>query len=118
MFYQTFRDAGCSDAAIHQWITPHPRTGNSWATICCFIAHLHCMQLLNSLLQTNESFLLGRWLQSIPAWASSTAELAQLNYDAPSILTTWGNRKASEFGLRDYANRDWPVSWRTTACQG
>jgi hypothetical protein len=31
VLYQTFRDAGCSDAAIHQWITPHPRTGNSWA---------------------------------------------------------------------------------------
>lgn len=46
-------------------------------------------------------------LQFIPAWASWTAELAQLNYDARSILTTWGNPKASEFGLHEYANRDW-----------
>lgn len=30
----------------------------------------------------------------------------QLNYDARSILTTWGDRKASEFGLHEYANRD------------
>ena len=68
---------------------------------------LHRMELLDSLLQTNESFLLGRWLQFVPAWASSPAELAQLNYDARSILTTWGDRKASEFGLHEYANRDW-----------
>jgi alpha-N-acetylglucosaminidase len=68
---------------------------------------LHRMRLLDSLLQTNEYFLLGRWLQFVPAWASSPAELAQLNYDARSILTTWGDRRASEFGLHEYANRDW-----------
>jgi alpha-N-acetylglucosaminidase len=68
---------------------------------------LHRMQLLDSLLQTNDFFLLGRWLQFVPAWASSPAELAQVNYDARSILTTWGDRKASEFGLHEYANRDW-----------
>jgi alpha-N-acetylglucosaminidase len=68
---------------------------------------LHRMELLDSLLQTNEFFLLGRWLQFVPVWASSPAELAQLNYDARSILTTWGDRKASEFGLHEYANRDW-----------
>ena len=68
---------------------------------------LHRMSLLDTLLQTNEYFLLGRWLQFVPAWASSPAELARLNYDARSILTTWGDRKASEFGLHEYANRDW-----------
>jgi alpha-N-acetylglucosaminidase len=68
---------------------------------------LYRMKLLDSLLQTNQSFLLGRWLQFVPAWASSPAELEQLNYDARSILTTWGDRKASEFGLHEYANRDW-----------
>ncbi len=68
---------------------------------------LHRMSLLNSLLQTNEYFLLGRWLQFVPPWASSPSELARLNYDARSILTTWGDRKASEFGLHEYANRDW-----------
>jgi alpha-N-acetylglucosaminidase len=68
---------------------------------------LYRMKLLDSLLQTNESFLLGRWLQFVPAWASSPTELEQLNYDARSILTTWGDRKASEFGLHEYANRDW-----------
>jgi len=68
---------------------------------------LHRMQLLDNLLATNQSFLLGNWLANVPPWASSPAELAQLNYDARSILTTWGDRKASEAGLHEYANRDY-----------
>ncbi len=68
---------------------------------------LHRMQLLDNLLRTNEFFLLGRWLSYVPAWSSSPAELAQLNYDARSILTTWGDRRASEAGLHEYANRDY-----------
>lgn len=67
----------------------------------------HRMQLLDTLLRTNEFFLLGRWLSYVPPWASSPAELAQLNYDARSILTTWGDRHASEAGLHEYANRDY-----------
>jgi alpha-N-acetylglucosaminidase len=65
------------------------------------------MQLQDKLLQTNSYFLLGRWLSFVPAWASSPQELDRLNYDARSILTTWGDRKASEFGLHEYGNRDW-----------
>jgi alpha-N-acetylglucosaminidase len=68
---------------------------------------LHDMQLQNDLLQTSPFFLLGRWLSFVPPWASSPAELDRLNYDARSILTTWGDRKASEFGLHEYGNRDW-----------
>ncbi|MGA7155801.1 MAG: alpha-N-acetylglucosaminidase [Acidobacteriaceae bacterium] len=65
------------------------------------------MQLQNTLLATNQYFLLGRWLSYVSPWSSSPAELKQLNYDARSILTTWGNRKASEAGLHEYANRDY-----------
>jgi alpha-N-acetylglucosaminidase len=68
---------------------------------------LHRMDLLENLLRTDRSFLLGSWLQFVPPWASSPSELKQLNYDARSILTTWGDRKASEGGLHEYANRDW-----------
>jgi len=68
---------------------------------------LRDMQLQNDLLQTNRYFLLGRWLSFVPAWASSPQELDRLNYDARSILTTWGDRHASEFGLHEYGNRDW-----------
>ena len=39
---------------------------------------------------------------------STPAELARLNYDARSILTTWGDRKASDTAqLHDYGNKDW-----------
>jgi len=65
------------------------------------------MELQNNLLETNQFFLLGRWLSFVPPWASSPAELDRLNYDARSILTTWGDRHASEFGLHEYGNRDW-----------
>jgi alpha-N-acetylglucosaminidase len=66
------------------------------------------MRLLDLLLRTNESFLLGRWLAYVPQWSSSPEELGRLNYDARSILTTWGNRKASEDGgLHEYGNKDW-----------
>jgi alpha-N-acetylglucosaminidase len=68
---------------------------------------LRDMQLQNDLLQTSSFFLLGKWLSFVPLWASSPAELDRLNYDARSILTTWGDRKASEFGLHEYGNRDW-----------
>ncbi len=68
---------------------------------------LRDMQLQNDLLQTNQFFLLGKWLSFVPPWASSPQELDRLNYDARSILTTWGDRKASEFGLHEYGNRDW-----------
>jgi alpha-N-acetylglucosaminidase len=69
---------------------------------------LRRMRLQDDLLQTNEYFLLGRWLSYIPPWASSPAEMDRLNYDARSILTTWGDRKASEQGhLHEYGNKDW-----------
>lgn len=69
---------------------------------------LRDMRMQDTLLQTHRDFLLGAWLARVPPWASSPGELARLNYDARSILTTWGERKAAvDGGLRDYANRDW-----------
>ena len=68
---------------------------------------LRDMQLQDNLLRTNQYFLLGRWLSYVPPWATTPAELRQLNYDARSILTTWGDRHASEAGLHEYANRDY-----------
>jgi alpha-N-acetylglucosaminidase len=68
---------------------------------------LRDMELQNQLLQTSPFFLLGKWLSFVPPWASSPEELDRLNYDARSILTTWGDRKASEYGLHEYGNRDW-----------
>ena len=53
------------------------------------------MALENKLLSTNQFFLLGRWLSYVPAWAHNPEDLAQIEYDAHSILTTWGDRTAS-----------------------
>ena len=69
---------------------------------------LRLMDLQDELLATERSFLVGTWLERVDEWASTPAERTRLNYDARSILTTWGDRKASEgAALHDYGNRDW-----------
>ena len=64
------------------------------------------MQMEDTLLATNQNFLLGKWLSYVPAWASSPEDLERIEYDAHSILTTWGDRDASR-ELHEYGNRDW-----------
>lgn len=64
------------------------------------------MKQMDTLLCTNEYFLLGRWFSYLPAWTSSPAELKHIEYDAHSILTTWGDRVASG-DLHEYGNKDW-----------
>jgi alpha-N-acetylglucosaminidase len=69
---------------------------------------LHLMDLQDQLLASSRFFLVGAWLAQVPPWASTPQEAARLNFDARSILTTWGDRKASEAaGLHDYGNKDW-----------
>ena len=51
---------------------------------------MNAMTWEDRLLNTNEYFLLGRWLSYLPAWSSSTADRAQIEYDA---------------------NDDWPKKW-------
>jgi alpha-N-acetylglucosaminidase len=69
---------------------------------------LHLMDRQDQLLSTNRFFLVGAWLADVRPWASNPAEAARLDHDARSILTTWGDRKASEDGeLHDYGNKDW-----------
>ncbi|MFZ3598363.1 alpha-N-acetylglucosaminidase TIM-barrel domain-containing protein [Streptomyces sp. BH104] len=68
---------------------------------------LDWMKLLDDALATSEQHLLGRWLAEARAWGADRAEQDRLEYDARSILTTWGDREGSDAGLRDYANREW-----------
>jgi len=69
---------------------------------------LALMDLQDRLLSTQRDFLVGVWLDRVRGWASTPAELRRLDYDARSILTTWGERKASEGAeLHDYGNKDW-----------
>lgn len=69
---------------------------------------LHWMDLQDELLSTQRFFLVGSWLSRVDGWASSPEERTRLRYDARSLLTTWGDRKASEgASLHDYGNKDW-----------
>jgi alpha-N-acetylglucosaminidase len=69
---------------------------------------LKMMDLEDRLLATSRFFLVGSWLGPVPGWASSAEEAQRLEHDARSILTTWGDRNASEQGpLHDYGNKDW-----------
>jgi alpha-N-acetylglucosaminidase len=83
---------------------------------------LDLMDLQDQLLGSSRFFLVGTWLGLVAGWASTPEEAALLNYDARSILTTWGDRKASEgANLHDYGNKDWAgltrdyyrVRWQT-----
>ncbi|RDS82694.1 alpha-N-acetylglucosaminidase [Dyella psychrodurans] len=69
---------------------------------------LHLMDLQDQLLATNRFFLVGTWLAHVRPWASTPEERMRLDYDARSLLTTWGDRKASDgASLHDYGNKDW-----------
>jgi hypothetical protein len=58
-------------------------------------------------LATSPQHLLGPWLADARSWGATRAEKDPLEYDARSIITTWGGRESSEEGLHDYANREW-----------
>jgi alpha-N-acetylglucosaminidase len=69
---------------------------------------LQLMDLQDQLLASNRFFLVGSWLAPVAPWASTAEERTRLDYDARSLLTTWGDRQASEDGgLHDYGNKDW-----------
>jgi alpha-N-acetylglucosaminidase len=69
---------------------------------------LKLMDLQDQLLATDRFFLVGTWLSHVQPWATTADERSRLDYDARSILTTWGDRKASEGAdLHDYGNKDW-----------
>ncbi|MGH7003932.1 MAG: alpha-N-acetylglucosaminidase C-terminal domain-containing protein, partial [Alphaproteobacteria bacterium] len=63
---------------------------------------LDYMRDLDALLATDPGFLLGNFLAGARAAAGTDSEIAQLQYDQRSLLTTWGDKK----GLEDYANRE------------
>ncbi|MER8089002.1 alpha-N-acetylglucosaminidase [Streptomyces sp. NPDC058316] len=66
------------------------------------------LALLDRLLASDRRFMLGPWLKDARSWGDTDAERAAAEFDARSILTTWGHRSGSESGgLRDYANREW-----------
>jgi alpha-N-acetylglucosaminidase len=83
---------------------------------------LQLMDLQEQLLATHPAFMVGTWLKYVELWGSTPDERLRLQFDARSILTTWGDRKASQgASLHDYGNKDWAgltgdyykVRWQT-----
>ncbi|MEU3755026.1 alpha-N-acetylglucosaminidase [Streptomyces olivoreticuli] len=69
---------------------------------------LDWMSLLEQVVATDGDHLLGRWIADARAWGTTGAERDRLEYDALSLLTTWGPRASADRGkLHDYANREW-----------
>jgi alpha-N-acetylglucosaminidase len=62
----------------------------------------------DKLLSTQPGFMLGTWLQYAKDKARSSDEMKLYEWNARTIITTWGNRTtADDAGLRDYSYREW-----------
>lgn len=59
---------------------------------------------MDTLVGTQSSFLLGKWLHDAEALGTTPQEKRYYEKDARNILTTWGGADQS---LNDYANRCW-----------
>lgn len=59
---------------------------------------------LELLLQTQRSFLLGKWIQDARELGLNEADKAYYEENARTLLSTWGDKSQS---LNDYANRTW-----------
>ncbi|MEV7416791.1 alpha-N-acetylglucosaminidase [Streptomyces sp. NPDC089919] len=65
-------------------------------------------RMLAAVTGADRHFLLGPWLAAARSWGRDQAEQDRYEYDARSLLTTWGSHATSEGGyLHDYANREW-----------
>jgi alpha-N-acetylglucosaminidase len=65
------------------------------------------MALLDRVTGADARFMIGPWIAAARAAEVTTAGKNQLEYDARSIVTTWGPRAAATAGLHDYASREW-----------
>ncbi|MDP4186227.1 MAG: alpha-N-acetylglucosaminidase, partial [Bacteroidota bacterium] len=59
---------------------------------------------LESLLNTQSSFLLGKWLDDAKRMSNNSEERNYYEQNARNIITTWGTKSQS---LNDYGNRTW-----------
>ncbi|MDE6322730.1 MAG: alpha-N-acetylglucosaminidase [Paramuribaculum sp.] len=70
-----------------------------------FMTLLH---MQDSLLSTTPQFRVDTWLNAARNAAPSPELADAMERDARTLITTWGNRTASESGrLHDYAHREW-----------
>jgi len=65
------------------------------------------ISLLERVVATEPSFLLGPWLAGARSAAKNESERAQYEFDARSLLLEWGSETSRGSGVADYANREW-----------
>lgn len=63
----------------------------------------HMLEDLDRILKTNKAFLLGRWLESAKAIATSDLEAENYEFNARNQITTWGPNGE----IVDYAMKQW-----------
>ncbi|HEX8811682.1 MAG TPA: alpha-N-acetylglucosaminidase, partial [Terracidiphilus sp.] len=68
---------------------------------------LNRIAILNRVVGTESSFMLGPWLAAARAAGKSQAEQNQFEFDARSVLVEWGPLSSRDSGVHDYANREW-----------
>lgn len=65
---------------------------------------------MEAVLSISEYYMLGRWLEQAKALAENADDFSKMLYEfnAKSLITTWGAYNQSEIGLlHDYSNRQW-----------
>ena len=62
------------------------------------------MQDMDQLVGTQEDFLLGRWIASARACATTSEDADLYEWNARNIITLWGDRNRN---IRDYSRRHW-----------
>ncbi|KAF6168391.1 hypothetical protein GIB67_018231 [Kingdonia uniflora] len=63
---------------------------------------------IDTLLASDNNFLLGTWLESAKKLATTPAELKQYEWNAKTQVTMWfDNTKINQSRLHDYANKFW-----------
>lgn len=69
---------------------------------------LRLIDLQDELLSTRSEFMVGTWINSARDLGQTTQEKDLYEWNARTLITTWGNRTAADQGgLRDYAHREW-----------
>ena len=64
---------------------------------------LELLEDQDSLLRTEEKYLLGRWIEAAKSWGDTKDERKWLEWMARTQCTIWGDQSR----LRDYGNREW-----------
>lgn len=67
------------------------------------------IELMDRVLAANPDFLVGTWIENARTMVEGADDWTNdlFEYNARSLITTWGSKAQSNGGLRDYSNRQW-----------